>query len=68
MNYSGKYWILGGVSAIIVWIISNIAGNYDERLKEILSSHMVFVPLVFVGMIIIEGSYHLFKWIYRKYK
>jgi len=61
-----RYWIYGVVSIVLIGMLSDFAGKYDQKLGEMLSMDMVFTPLVIIIMVAIESCYQLLKWLGNK--
>ena len=61
-----RYWLFGVVSIVVMLMLSDFAGRYDQKLGEMLSMDMVFTPLVIIMMIAIDACYQLLKWAWNK--
>jgi len=61
-----RYWIYGVVSIVLIGMLSDFAGKYDQKLGEMLSMDMIFTPLVIIMMIAIDACYQLLKWAWNK--
>jgi len=61
-----RYLVIGIISIVFGIILSEIAGKYNQRMGEILSMDMVFVPVAFCIMVILEGLYQAIYWYCKK--
>ena len=61
-----RYWIYGVVSIVLIGMLSDFAGKYDQKLGGMLSMDMVFTPLVIIMMVAIESCYQFSKWMGNK--
>lgn len=66
LNYEWRFMVFIGISTVVVCLIANIAGSYDEKLKELVLSYGVFSILDLIILLILEGCYQSFKWICKK--
>jgi ABC-type molybdate transport system permease subunit len=61
-----RYIVIGALSVIMVIVLSKTAGKYNQRVEEILSMDMVFTPVVFCMMVILEAVYQTLYWFCRR--
>ncbi len=60
-----RYIVMGVLAVVIQLAFAETAGKYNQRLGEILSMDMVFIPVAFCIMIVLEGVYQMF---FRNYE
>jgi hypothetical protein len=60
-----RYIVMGVFAVVIQFAFAEIVGKYNQKFSEILSMDMVFVPVVFCIMIVLEGVYQMF---FRNYE
>lgn len=68
MDFGWRTCIYGVISIILLCIITDIIGNYSEKMEEALSMNMIFTPLAIILTAILEGCHYIIKQMYIKYK
>lgn len=60
-----RLWIFMGISYVILFIFGDMVKEYHQRLGELFFSNEVSTLFAFIIAMILEGWYHLSKWLLR---